>query len=184
MSNDKRVIVTEGSSDMFEFDNLNEQGIDVEIEDIYIPDSSSDEEIIDINLDPGSNDDPVMVEDLDDSETLWDNGPTAGMVKEWKQQYGEVYVTSVSYDHHIIWRVLNRMEYKQIVKKMEQLVESGKLTSAEANMWNEEVVAKTCILYPTIENGDVSGLMAGVPSLIAQEVLEASGFVALEVRQL
>jgi len=26
--------------------------------------------------------------------------------------------------------------------------------------------------------------MAGMPSLIAQEVLEASGFVALEVRQL
>jgi len=26
--------------------------------------------------------------------------------------------------------------------------------------------------------------MAGIPSLISQEVLEASGFVALEVRQL
>jgi len=30
----------------------------------------------------------------------------------------------------------------------------------------------------------MGGVMAGVPSLISQEVLEASGFVALEVRQI
>jgi len=180
MSNEKKVVVTEGSSDMFEFDDIIDQGIDVGIDEVY----TGSEDVTFDSSEPQQSEDAVMIEDLDDSEELWDGGPNAGMVKEWKEQYGEIYVTSVSYDHHIIWRVLNRMEYKQIVKKMEQLVESGKLSSAEANMWNEEVVAKTCILYPTIENGDVSNLMAGVPSLIAQEVLEASGFVALEVRQL
>lgn len=176
MSGNKKVTVSEGLSDVFEFDQIQDDDMDIMIENI--PDDFPEEIAVD------EDDKPVMVEDLSDSEELWDGGPTAGMVKEWKQQYGEVYVTSVSYDNHIIWRVLNRMEYKQIVKKMEQLMESGKLTSAEANMWNEEVVAKTCILYPAVENGDVSHLMAGLPSLIAQEVLEASGFVALEVRQL
>lgn len=124
------------------------------------------------------------IEDLDDSEKLWEDGPTAGHIKEWKDRYGEVYVTSISYDKHVVWRVLNRVEYKQIVKKMEQLVQAGQLTSAEANMWNEETIAELCMLFPEYNKKTAATMMAGVPSLIAQEVLEASGFVALEVRQL
>lgn len=126
----------------------------------------------------------VQIEDLSDEEILWDGGPTAGIVKNWKEQFGEIYVTSITFDKHIVWRVLNRMEYKNLVKKMEQLVQAGQLTSAEANMWNEESIAELCILYPVFDKVNMTGIMAGVPSLIAQEVLEASGFVALEVRQL
>lgn len=124
------------------------------------------------------------IEDLDDDELLWDNGPSAKMIKDWKKEYEDVYVTSITYDKHIIWRVLTRLEYKQIVKKMEQLVQAGTLSSAEANMWNEEAIAEACILYPRFDKNDLRGAMAGMPSLIAQEVLEASGFVALEIRQL
>jgi hypothetical protein len=40
------------------------------------------------------------------------------------------------------------------------------------------------MLYPKFDKNNAVGFMAGLPSLIAQEVLEASGFVALEVRQL
>jgi len=125
-----------------------------------------------------------QVEDLDDSEEIWEGGPTAGTIKAWKQQFGEVYVTSITFDKHIVWRVLSRIEYKNLVKKMEQLVQAGQLTSAEANMWNEEAIAKMCILYPQYDDIEMNGVMAGIPSLISQEVLEASGFVALEVRQL
>jgi hypothetical protein len=124
------------------------------------------------------------VEDLDDDELIWDGGPTAGMIKQWKQEFGDVYVTSITFDKHIVWRVLTRLEYKQIVKKMEQLIQAGTLSSAEANMWNEEAIAELCVLYPRMDRNAVSGAMAGLPSLISQEVLEASGFVALEVRQL
>ena len=124
------------------------------------------------------------LEDLEDSEHIWEGGPTAGQIKEWKEQYGEVYVTSITYDKHIVWRVLNRAEYKQIVKKMEQLVQAGQLTTAEANLWNEETISELCMLYPKFNKNNAVGFMAGLPSLIAQEVLEASGFVALEVRQL
>lgn len=125
-----------------------------------------------------------QIEDLDDAEEIWEGGPNAGMIKAWKQKFGEVYVTSITFDKHIVWRVLNRIEYKNLVKKMEQLVQAGQLTSAEANMWNEEAIAKTCILYPQYDDIEMNGVMAGIPSLISQEVLEASGFVALEVRQL
>jgi hypothetical protein len=126
----------------------------------------------------------VQIEDLPDEEKLWEDGPSAGLVKQWKNEYGEIYVTSITFDKHIIWRVLNRLEYKNLVKKMEQLVQAGQLSNAEANMWNEESIAELCILYPTLDKADMTGVMAGIPSLIAQEVLEASGFVALEVRQL
>ena len=134
-------------------------------------------------------DEPVIeestsIEDLEDSQEIWDGGPNAGMIKEWKKIHGEVYVTSLSFDKHIVWRVLSRLEYKTLVKKMEQLVQAGQLSSAEANMWNEEAIAEICTLYPVYDKNNTAGIMAGVPSLISQEVLEASGFVALEVRQL
>ena len=125
-----------------------------------------------------------LVEDLDDSQEIWEMGPTAGMIKEWKQIHGEVYVTSLSFNKHIVWRVLSRFEYKTLVKKMEQLVQAGQLFSAEANIWNEEAISQMCILFPSYDKKALANEMAGLPSLISQEVLEASGFVALEVRQL
>jgi hypothetical protein len=128
--------------------------------------------------------DSQNVEDLEDDEILWEGGPTAGRVKEWKNLYGDVYITSISFDKHIVWRTLNRIEYKQIVKKMENLIQSGEMSSAEANMWNEETISELCILFPSVDRNSMDSILAGLPSLIAQEVLEASGFVALEVRQL
>jgi hypothetical protein len=124
------------------------------------------------------------VEDLPDDEEIWPGGPTAGLIKIWKKEHGEVYVTSLSFEKHIVWRTLTRIEYKHLVKKMEQLVAAGQLSSAEANMWNEESIAEICILFPSFDKTAITKEMAGMPSLISQEVLEASGFVALEVRQL
>jgi hypothetical protein len=143
----------------------------------YSPDLE-DTEDLEVNVDYQD------IEDVPDEEAIWNGGPLAGTVKDWKKQYGDIYVTSITYDKHIVWRVLNRAEYKQIVKKMEQLVQAGQLTTAEANLWNEETISELCMLYPKFDKNNAVGFMAGLPSLIAQEVLEASGFVALEVRQL
>lgn len=179
MSQQRKVVISESPDDIKNLD----------IEDVTTLAFSDDENAEDIILkeaeeELGIDSDYKSVDDLDDSEQIWEGGPTAGLIKQWKEQYGEVYVTSISFDKHIVWRVLNRLEYKQIVKKMEQLVQAGQLSSAEANMWNEETISEMCILYPQFDRKTASGIMAGVPSLIAQEVLEASGFVALEVRQL
>lgn len=126
----------------------------------------------------------VGVEELPDDEHIWPNGPTAGQIKEWKKEFGDVYVTSISYDKHIAWRTLNRLEYKNLFKKMEQLVQAGQLSQSEANLWNEEAISEVCILFPQYDKQSLVNEMAGLPSLISQEVLEASGFLALEVRQL
>jgi hypothetical protein len=126
----------------------------------------------------------TSVEDLPDEEEIWPDGPTAGQIKIWKKEHGDVYVTSISFDKHIAWRPLSRLEYKNLVRKMEQLVQSGQMSTAEANLWNEEAIAELCILFPSYDVAAMTREMAGLPSLISQEVLEASGFVALEVRQL
>ena len=141
----------------------------------------ADEAIQDVVADEET---PLGVEDLPDDELIWPGGPTAGQIKLWKQEYGDVYVTSITYDKHIAWRTLNRLEYKNLVKKMEQLVQAGQLTQTEANLWNEEAITEICILYPAYDKQSLVAEMAGLPSLISQEVLEASGFLALEVRQL
>lgn len=180
MTNQRKVVISETPEE------LKDLGFD----EVVTLSSTDDPDAIDIRAQEAAEELDIdleesrSIEDLDDSEEIWEGGPTAGLIKDWKEQYGEVYVTSISYDKHIVWRVLNRIEYKQIVKKMEQLVQGGQLTSAEANMWNEEAITELCVLYPKYDKKSASVVMAGMPSLIAQEVLEASGFVALEVRQL
>lgn len=124
------------------------------------------------------------VEDLDDSEVIWPDGPTAGDIKNWKKLHGDVYVTSLTFDKHLVWRPLTRNEYKEIILLMEELTTSGKLTKAEANLWNEEIITKVCLLFPPYDDLGLEQDLAGIPSLLSQEILEASGFVAREVRQL
>lgn len=188
MSGQRKVVITETPEAIknLEFDDVKTLAFSdkEEDEDIIMKEALEDIGEINMEVNEPEQEEYQSVDDLDDSEKLWEDGPTAGDIKAWKSQYGEVYVTSISYDKHVVWRVLNRVEYKQIVKKMEQLVQAGQLTSAEANMWNEETIAELCMLYPEYNKKTASTMMAGVPSLIAQEVLEASGFVALEVRQL
>jgi hypothetical protein len=169
MSNEKKVVIT---ADEETIEELN-------LEEVATSETTSmlDDEFVE---DVG----PQSVEDLDDAEEIWDNGPTAGMIKAWKALHGDVYVTSLTFDKHVVWRTLARSEYKQLVKKMEQLVQAGQLSTAEANLWNEEAITEICLLFPDYTKVSMAEDMAGIPSLLSQEILEASGFVALEVRQL
>ena len=181
---EKRKVVVRKDNEMAEQINADTVDVIMETDELQEGDlimSGVDEEVV---VDEVTPDQATTIEELSDDQIIFENGPTAGQVKAWKQQYGEVYVTSISFDKHIIWRVLSRMEYKQLVKKMETLLQAGQLSSAEANMWNEEAIAELCILFPSYDKKALTSEMAGLPSLISQEVLEASGFVALEVRQL
>jgi len=170
MSSEKRVVITTDEQTKEEY------GLDD-----YKIISTEDVEAGNEDVDP----EPALtVEDLPDDEPIWEDGPNAGDIKKWKSIHGDVYVTSITYDKHIVWRTLTRNEYKQLVKKMEQLVQSGQLSTAEANLWNEESITEICLLFPAYDKMALANEMAGLPSLLSQEILEASGFVALEVRQL
>lgn len=136
----------------------------------------------DTSLDDES--DSIAIEDMPDDADLWIGGPKILDVKNWKQQFENVYVTSITYDKHVVWRTMNRAEYKAHIRNMEKLMESGQLSQAAAGLYNEEAIAELCILYPQYDRKNSAGEMAGVPSIISQEVMEASGFTAIEVRQL
>jgi len=157
---------------------------EMEADEAYIVVDAEDVSEINEDQEDVGNVGPKTVEELPDEDLIWPGGPNAGMIKSWKKEYGDVYVTSLTYDKHIAWRTLSRLEYKSLVRKMEQLMEAGQLSSAEANLWNEEAISEICCLWPAYDKQTISSDLAGLPSLIAQEVLEASGFVALEVRQL
>lgn len=126
----------------------------------------------------------INVEDLDPDLEIWTGGPRAKDIVEWKKKYGDVYVTSITFDKHVVWKTLNRQEYKMIVRQIEQVVSSGKMSQTEANMLNEELVCQFCTLYPQFSNEDFSKEMAGLPSILAQQILESSGFTTIDVRQL
>lgn len=115
---------------------------------------------------------------------LWPGGPTKAQVDIWKGKFGDVYVTSVGPERHYVWRTLTRFEYRNLVKNLEQSIASGQVTQAEANMNNEEAISEICVIYPPVTRAQLAGEMAGVASIISQECMESSGFVASEVRLL
>ena len=108
MSNEKKVVI---SADEETIEELNLEEVATSEAPLTV------EEQLDEDLGPQS------VEDLDDAEEIWYGGPTAGMIKDWKALHGDVYVTSLTFEKHVVWRTLSRSEYKQLVKKMEQLVQ-------------------------------------------------------------
>lgn len=141
--------------------------------------------------DPGDEDDEddepavTSLEDADPNEDLWEGGPKVGQVLEWKKEHGEVWVTTLNpyTNNHVVWRPLNRHEYRGLVGGLEQAINNG-VSQAVATMDNEEAVCETVILYPPYNRHDRKGTLAGLPQTICTEVMEISGFSAVEVVQL
>lgn len=122
------------------------------------------------------------VDDLPPEQELWIGGPTAETMKKWMEDYGKVYVTSVSYDEHMVWRPLKRREYAQINSKLEELPQE--ISEMEFNMVNEELICKMCVLEPDMSDMDFDSLLAGLPTLLSQQILERSGFTAIGLREM
>jgi len=128
--------------------------------------------------------DSVNIEDIDPTTEIWVGGPTAGDIVAWKEKHADIYVSSFTDDYHVVWRPMNRFEYKMHVKNMENIAQSGSFTQAEASLINEESICEICVLYPSFSRDKVPSELAGAPSTLAEDILEASGFVTLEVRKL
>ena len=96
---------------------------------------------------------------------IYAGGPLQSQVDEWKGAYGQVYLTEVDDDDTFIWRVLNRKEFKEVMK-----VESDA-------MYREERVCELCILWPEDYTFDsISDGKAGVPTILSEQIMEKSGF--------
>lgn len=142
-----------------------------------------DTEESDIDL-SGADAQIIWPEDLPPETALFDGGPTAGEVVEWKQEYGHVYVTEISFDEYVIWRTIDRGEYRNLVRTINNIMESGKVSEVELNMYNEELICKMGILYPQLSDEDFDKQLAGMPSIISQQILEQSGFRPIDTRGL
>lgn len=121
---------------------------------------------------------------MDPEEEVWPEGPNFGQINAWKEQFGDIYVTSVTPTEHVVWRTMTRFEYRRLIQNTEQALSSGQTSQAIANLDNEDSIAELCILYPEYRRTESTGALGGIASTIAQQVMEASGFSSLEVRQL
>lgn len=109
-----------------------------------------------------------LMQGEDGKELLFPGGPTIEKVEEWKSLHNdEVYLTEFENDV-IVWRTMNRKEYKEIMK----------IQGAD-QFYREERICDKCVLWPEsygfMEMRDGS---AGVPTVVAELIMEKSGFQA------
>lgn len=104
----------------------------------------------------------------DGEELFFPDGPTVNKVEEWKSLYnGEVYLTEFE-EEVFLWRPIKRKEYKDVMKNKEA-----------DSYYKEERICERVVLFP--ENYSflqMTAGKAGIPTLIAELVLEKSGFTA------
>lgn len=109
---------------------------------------------------------------------LFEGGPLMSQVQSWKKQFGavdsegnviqegEIYLTQIGEDR-FVWRPLNRYEYKEILA----------LPNTDP-LQREEIICQTCVLWPEGYNYEMMARgKAGIPALLAEQIMEASGFV-------
>ncbi len=145
-------------------------------EDTDGPDPFSDEDEESVNL-------PTL-EQADPNDHLWEGGPTVGEAVAYKQEHGEIYVTTVTMEKFILWKTMLRHEYAKVVRTIEQLNAQGELSPTELNMIQEELICELCFLHPKMAGDDFQKELAGIPSLLSQQILESSGFTAIDTRGL
>lgn len=135
-------------------------------------------------LDGPDPDQGVSLESLDPEEALWEDGPLVKQLLDWKSQYGEIYLTYFTPTVRVVWRPLSRADYRRIVARMGELASEQNLSNVEVNMVQEELVTQIVMLWPGYDPNDDANELGGLASTISQHAMEASGFSAMEVRQL
>ena len=127
-------------------------------------------------------DEILQLKDTDPETEAWTGGPTVGTILEWMSQYKNVYVTSISFEEHVAWRPLKRSEYARISQQIEEA--APELMESEMAMLNEELICRICVLFPDYSTQDFDDVLAGIPTLISQQILERSGFTAIGLREM
>ena len=97
---------------------------------------------------------------------------TYELIEEIKKKYKKVWKTTLIDGTEIIWRRLNRKEYKTIMKDYEYNQDRG-----ERLMEREDAVCRAAVVYPCASVlEDIIDSMAGVSSVLSDDIYEKSGF--------
>lgn len=103
-----------------------------------------------------------------DEKRIFPGGPTKDQLDQWKAEYKDKVYMSEFEDRAFIWRPLTRFEYKSILK----------LQNADA-LFREERICEAVMLWPENYNyDDMAEGEAGIPSLLAEQIMDASGFTS------
>lgn len=106
-----------------------------------------------------------MVPGPESDEEVFPGGPTWAQVEEWRRQYGDIYSVELAGETYI-FRLLRRIEYKDIMRQRQQDA-----------FWREEKTVELCVLWPpNFRGAAISGGKAGVPTLLAEQIMDKSGF--------
>lgn len=91
-------------------------------------------------------------------------------IELWKEEYGKIY-KSVIGDDEYIWRRIKRSEYSNVMS-----LSIGE--TADERIYNRQVaISKAVVLNYSEEILDIKfEELAGLPTVISEEVLEKSGF--------
>ena len=127
---------------------------------------------------------PSILDDMDDDEELFPGGPTAAQARAWKEEYGKVISITIGVDEIILFRPLTRDEYRNQVLTMERVNAQNNLSAAQATLRNEEILASIVMLYPEYNPMTDGDKLAGVPTIVSDYVMAASGFNAIAVQEL
>ncbi len=113
-----------------------------------------------------------MENEVTNSEVKEKQELTFDLIQEFKAQYKKVWKTTLVDGTEIVWRRLNRKEYKDIMKNYEDIEDRG-----ERLMEREEAVCRAAILYPDKETvEDLINNMAGFAPVISDDIYDKSGF--------
>lgn len=99
-------------------------------------------------------------------EELFEGGPTKLQIDTWKKQFSNytIFLSEVS-GYTFVFRTVNRYEYKQLIA-MQNI----------DGLLREEIICKESVLWPNIDFEDLANVMAGIPSTLAEIIMEKSGF--------
>lgn len=121
------------------------------------------EEAYDEEVSEEDDDDYIELTEEEANVELFVGGPTIGQLNEWREEFGEIYLSDIG-DDTFIWRLLTRSEFKDVANKQAGPYE------------REEQYCALCTIWPE-EYDFLSGLgKAGIPSILAEEILTKSGF--------
>lgn len=165
-----------------------EEAVEDVPEEVVVKDVTKDDDLEEEAPDFGNEDEPEYEDDIQalsdvppDTE-IWTGGPTAGTMLKWREDYKNVYVTSISFDEHVAWRPLLRKEYALVSRQVEAA--AAEMIESEVAMFNEELICRICVLFPDYSKADFDDILAGIPTLISQQILERSGFSAVGLREM
>lgn len=106
------------------------------------------------------------IEITDETELTYD------LIAQLKKKYKKIWKTTLVDGTEIVWRRLNRKEYKQIMKDYEDIENRG-----ERLMEREDAVCRAAVLFPRGEAlEEIIEYMAGASSVISDDIYEKSGF--------